>query len=154
MKFPSYNVTGVAPQIMAALAGGDLVHAIEANEIFVRLPEDVMNALSAGGVGFQRWGNDGQARFVCTNRRYRGTGYTDVPVYLAFAITASLVGHRGHSNGWQCYCRNYTRRESLHQLRLGIRRIQGDTRGRLGDGRVAREQFIARIITTICVGPL
>ena len=65
MNFSSDNVTGVTPQIMAALAGADLVHAIEANEIFVRLPEGVMNALSAGGVGFQRWGNDGQARFVC-----------------------------------------------------------------------------------------
>ena len=50
---------------LAALDGGELVHPVDANEIFVRLSEQTMTALKAGGVGFQRWGNDGQARFVC-----------------------------------------------------------------------------------------
>ena len=52
-------------QGLAALDGAHLVHDVEANEIFVHLPEAVLAALEAGGVGFHRWGNGGQARFVC-----------------------------------------------------------------------------------------
>ncbi|MDE0728724.1 MAG: beta-eliminating lyase-related protein [Alphaproteobacteria bacterium] len=50
---------------LAALEGGELVHPVHANEIFVRLPTAVTSAMWAGGVGFQHWGNDGQVRFVC-----------------------------------------------------------------------------------------
>ncbi|MBT5194240.1 MAG: low specificity L-threonine aldolase [Rhodospirillaceae bacterium] len=49
----------------AALDGGELVHEVQANEIFVSLPESVLSALETAGVGFHRWGTDGQARFVC-----------------------------------------------------------------------------------------
>ncbi|MDP6689414.1 MAG: beta-eliminating lyase-related protein [Alphaproteobacteria bacterium] len=52
-------------QGLAALDGAHLVHDVQANEIFVHLPEAVMAALEAGGVGFHRWGTEGQARFVC-----------------------------------------------------------------------------------------
>ncbi|MDP7549368.1 MAG: beta-eliminating lyase-related protein [Alphaproteobacteria bacterium] len=52
-------------QGLAALDGAHLVHPVEANEIFVHLPETVLKALEVGGVGFHRWGSGGQARFVC-----------------------------------------------------------------------------------------
>ena len=50
---------------LAALDGAELVHPVDANEIFVRLPEVVMAAMEKMGVGFLRWDNNGQARFVC-----------------------------------------------------------------------------------------
>ena len=49
----------------AALEGGELMHGVDANEIFVSLPEPALAAMEAGGVGFHRWGTGGQARFVC-----------------------------------------------------------------------------------------
>ena len=57
-------------QGLAALDGAHLVHPVQANEIFVHLPDVVLGALEAGGVGFHRWGpaggaGGGQARFVC-----------------------------------------------------------------------------------------
>ena len=52
-------------QGLVALDGAKLAHEVQANEIFIYLPEAVLAALEAGGVGFHRWGNDGQARFVC-----------------------------------------------------------------------------------------
>ena len=52
-------------QGLAALDGARLAHAVQANEIFIYLPEAVLGALEAGGANFHRWGTDGQARFVC-----------------------------------------------------------------------------------------
>ncbi|MBT4167390.1 MAG: low specificity L-threonine aldolase [Rhodospirillaceae bacterium] len=51
-------------QGLAALDGAHLAHQVQANEIFIYLPEAVLGALETGGVGFHRWGTDGQARFV------------------------------------------------------------------------------------------
>lgn len=41
---------------LAALPGAELEHPVEANEVFVRLPEAVIDGLAADGVGFLRWG--------------------------------------------------------------------------------------------------
>ncbi len=41
---------------LAALPGAGLVHPVEANEVFARLPEAAIRALAAAGVGFHRWG--------------------------------------------------------------------------------------------------
>ena len=52
-------------QGLATLDGAHLVHPVQANEIFVTLPETVLNGLKSGGVGFHSWGNEGLSRFVC-----------------------------------------------------------------------------------------
>ncbi|MBT4042409.1 MAG: low specificity L-threonine aldolase [Rhodospirillaceae bacterium] len=52
-------------QGLAALDGAHLVHPVQANEIFVTLPERVLNALKTASVGFHSWGNEGLSRFVC-----------------------------------------------------------------------------------------
>ncbi|MDP6342656.1 MAG: beta-eliminating lyase-related protein [Alphaproteobacteria bacterium] len=51
---------------LAAIPGARLAHPVEANEIFVHLPESVLAGLEGAGVGFHRWGPaaEGQARFV------------------------------------------------------------------------------------------
>ena len=41
---------------LAALPGADLVHPVEANEVFVSLPEPAIGAMAAAGVVFHRWG--------------------------------------------------------------------------------------------------
>ncbi len=41
---------------LAGLPGAGLVHPVEANEVFVRLPEAAIGALASAGVGFHRWG--------------------------------------------------------------------------------------------------
>ena len=41
---------------LAALPGASLAHPVEANEVFVRLPEAAIRGLEAAGVGFHRWG--------------------------------------------------------------------------------------------------
>ncbi|WP_035693191.1 threonine aldolase family protein [Azospirillum halopraeferens] len=40
---------------LAALPGARLVHPVEANEVFVELPEPAIAALAAAGIGFYRW---------------------------------------------------------------------------------------------------
>lgn len=45
--------------------GGELVHPVDGNEVFVRLPSDVAGKLKAAGVGFYPW-LDGTFRFVCS----------------------------------------------------------------------------------------
>jgi threonine aldolase len=51
---------------LAALPGAELAHPVEANEIFITLPEAALGAMAEAGVVFHRWG--GQAsqsiRFV------------------------------------------------------------------------------------------
>jgi threonine aldolase len=46
---------------LVATPGAKLLHPVEANEIFVALPDPVIAALEAGGVGFYRWGGPGEA---------------------------------------------------------------------------------------------
>lgn len=41
---------------LAALPGADIVHPVEANEVFLRLPEPIIAGLAAQGFGFHRWG--------------------------------------------------------------------------------------------------
>lgn len=45
--------------------GGELVHPVEGNEVFVRLEAGMVEALRAAGVGFHPW-PDGSFRFVCS----------------------------------------------------------------------------------------
>jgi threonine aldolase len=46
---------------LAATPGAKLIHPVEANEIFIALPEQVIVALETAGVGFYRWGAPGEA---------------------------------------------------------------------------------------------
>lgn len=45
--------------------GGELARPIDGNEVFVRLPEEIVARLKAAGVGFYPW-LDGSFRFVCS----------------------------------------------------------------------------------------
>jgi threonine aldolase len=49
---------------LAAVPGALLLHPVEANEIFVALPEQVIDALAAAGFGFYRWNGGSTLRFV------------------------------------------------------------------------------------------
>lgn len=42
-------------QAVAALPGVELLHPVQANEIFLRLPEPALAALEAAGIGIERW---------------------------------------------------------------------------------------------------
>src|SRR3546814_5125488 len=42
-------------QGLVALPGADLVHPVEANEIFLRLPAPVLDGLEEAGFRFYRW---------------------------------------------------------------------------------------------------
>jgi len=55
-------------QGLASLPGVELVHPVEGNEVFVRMPERMVNRLSEGGCKFQRdWRPEPhQHRFVCS----------------------------------------------------------------------------------------
>jgi threonine aldolase len=44
---------------LGATPGAKLIFPVQANEIFIALPEPVIAALEAGGVGFYRWGGPG-----------------------------------------------------------------------------------------------
>ena len=50
---------------LAKLKACELLHEVQANEVFARLPEQTLTALENGGAGSLRWDNDGTARFVC-----------------------------------------------------------------------------------------
>ena len=50
---------------LAKLHACELLHEVEANEVFARLPEQILTAIENSGTGSLRWGNDGAARFVC-----------------------------------------------------------------------------------------
>ena len=41
---------------LGGLAGAGLAHPVQANEVFVDLPEPAIQALAGAGVGFHRWG--------------------------------------------------------------------------------------------------
>jgi threonine aldolase len=45
---------------LAATRGAKLLYPVQANEIFIALPEAVIAALEAAGVGFYRWGAPGE----------------------------------------------------------------------------------------------
>jgi len=49
---------------LGALPGARLVHPIDANEIFVALPEAAIDRLAAAGFGFYRWGDAPVLRLV------------------------------------------------------------------------------------------
>jgi threonine aldolase len=52
------HANGCARQLadgLAALPGADLLHPVQANEIFIRLPEPVLAGMEADGVVFHRW---------------------------------------------------------------------------------------------------
>ena len=51
---------------LAALPGAELVHRVEANEVFIALPAAMLDAMAAEGVVFHRWGAGGRpvARLV------------------------------------------------------------------------------------------
>ena len=46
---------------LEALPGARLRHPVEANEVFIELPEAVIAALEAAGAGFYRWGGAGSS---------------------------------------------------------------------------------------------
>ena len=50
---------------LAKLKACELLHEVQANEVFARLPAQTLIALENGGAGSLRWDNDGTARFVC-----------------------------------------------------------------------------------------
>jgi len=54
------NANAMAQRLSMGLAtvpGIELVHPVEANEIFPRVPEPIITGLAAQGFGFQRWGS-------------------------------------------------------------------------------------------------
>jgi threonine aldolase len=57
------RAANAAAQALAAGAGGRLIHAVEANELFIRLTAGEAAALRAQGFDFYDWG-DGAARLV------------------------------------------------------------------------------------------
>lgn len=50
---------------LGGIEGAELVHPVDGNLVFVRLPEDVAARLSEAGAGFYRLGPDRVYRFVC-----------------------------------------------------------------------------------------
>ena len=52
---------------LAALPGAGLAHPVEANEVFVSLPEAAISAMAQAGVAFHRWGGGASTtlRLVC-----------------------------------------------------------------------------------------
>ena len=59
-------MAGRLSQGLAALPGARLLHPVEANEIFIQLPEAVRSAMAGAGVVFHGWGapQDGAIRLV------------------------------------------------------------------------------------------
>ena len=53
---------------LAALPGAELLHPVEANEVFARLAPAALAALEAAGFGFHRWpaGGEGAIRLVAS----------------------------------------------------------------------------------------
>jgi len=47
------------------LEGCELLHEVQANEVFVQLSEQTLRALENAGAGSLRWDKNGTARFVC-----------------------------------------------------------------------------------------
>jgi threonine aldolase len=72
---------------LAATPGAKLIHPVQANEIFIALPEPVIATLESGGVGFYRWGGPGEGilRLVTAFN----TRVEDVDAVIALARRAS-----------------------------------------------------------------
>lgn len=51
---------------LAGIDGAELIHPVEGNLVFVRLPEGVTDRLRDAGAGFYRLGHDRVYRFVCS----------------------------------------------------------------------------------------
>jgi threonine aldolase len=51
---------------LAAIDGAELVHPVEGNLVFARLPQTVLERLGEAGAGFYRLGRDRVCRFVCS----------------------------------------------------------------------------------------
>ena len=61
------HANAMAAQLGAGLArlpGARLVHPVEANEVFIALPEIAIERLAAAGFGFYRWGEEPVLRLV------------------------------------------------------------------------------------------
>ena len=72
---------------LAALDGARLVHPVEANEVFVILPEPVIAGLESDGFGFYRMGGAGVIRLVASFNSSDG----DVDGFLAAAKSHSAA---------------------------------------------------------------
>lgn len=72
-------------------AGGALIHPVEANEVFTRLPDGLAGALAGAGIGFYPWPPDGPGayRFVAS------WATTDAEVNAV----AQALAHPGQSGG-------------------------------------------------------
>lgn len=51
---------------LAGIAGAELVHPVEGNLVFVRLPWPVIERLGESGAGFYQRGGDRVCRLVCS----------------------------------------------------------------------------------------
>ncbi|NKB48930.1 MAG: low specificity L-threonine aldolase [Alphaproteobacteria bacterium] len=70
---------------IGALEGAQLVHPVEANEVFAVLPEPVIAGLEADGFGFYRMGGEGTIRLVASFN----TTDAEVDAFLTAARTHS-----------------------------------------------------------------
>lgn len=68
---------------LAAVPGAELIHPVQANEIFVHLPEPVIAGLLADGFSFHRWGGAGEAALRLVTAF--NTRPEDVAAFLAAA---------------------------------------------------------------------
>ncbi len=69
------------------IAGARILHPVQANEIFVTLPETVLKGLESDGFGFYRWEGEAAIRLVCAFN----TDASDVDAFVEAA--------RGHAMG-------------------------------------------------------
>ena len=80
---------------LAALPGARLRHPTEANEVFIELPDVVIDALAAAGCGFYRWG--GAASSCLRLVTAFDTRAADVDACIATAREAALGASRAAS---------------------------------------------------------
>ena len=73
---------------LAALPGAALAHPVEANEIFIALPEAALAAMQAAGVVFHRWGGADSN----TIRLVTAFNTADADVARAITIAADALG--------------------------------------------------------------
>src|SRR3546814_2861791 len=55
MRISDWSSDVCSSDLLVALPGADLVHPVEANEIFLRLPAPVLDGLEEAGFRFYRW---------------------------------------------------------------------------------------------------
>lgn len=53
-------------EALAGIDGAELIHPVEGNLVFIRLPQTVIDRLAGTGAGFYRLGGDGACRLVCS----------------------------------------------------------------------------------------